>query len=137
MSYDSIDGSHPTNIGMNTIATMIIRAMAGREADAFLDCEDKQHEYKVAEEYTGGTRYICSRCGKSIHKSNLPATECPENQHEYEMYNQTGSYDYYKCKKCGKIKQEYAGGEMIQEQENNIINETEYVMLDSNITTQL
>lgn len=137
MAYDSIDGSHPTNTGMNTIATMIIRSMAEYEAGLFLDCENNQHEYKVAEEYTGGTRCVCSRCGKTIHKSNPPPAECPGNQHEYVMCNQTGSYDYYKCRKCGKIKQEYAGGEMIVKQENNITNETEYIMLDPNITTIL
>ena len=72
IAYDSIDGSHPTNVGMNTIATMFIRSIAGFDADQFLDCEDGQHEYNVVEEYTGGTRYICSRCGKTEHKSNLP-----------------------------------------------------------------
>lgn len=46
IAYDSIDGSHPTNIGMNTIATMIIRSIAGHEVEQFLDCEDGQHGYK-------------------------------------------------------------------------------------------
>lgn len=49
VAYDSIDGSHPTNAGMNTIATMVIRSMVGFDADQFLDCEDGQHEYKVVE----------------------------------------------------------------------------------------
>lgn len=38
MAYDSIDGSHPNNIGMSTIATMIIRSVAEFDADRFLDC---------------------------------------------------------------------------------------------------
>lgn len=110
MSYDSIDGSHPTNAGMNTIATMIIRSIVGFDADRFLDCEDGQHEYKVVEEYTGGTRYICSRCGKTEHKSNLPPADLT-NKHQEEVLS--------------------------VEQNTNISNENEYVMLDPNITTVL
>lgn len=110
MAYDSIDGSHPTNTGMNTIATMIIRSIVGFDADQFLDCEDGQHEYRVVEEYTGGTRYICSRCGKTDHRSNLVPAECPDNQHEEVL---------------------------TVEQEKNTNSETEYVMLESNITTAL
>ena len=108
MTYDSIDGSHPTNTGMNTIATMIIRSIVGFDADQFLDCEDGQHEYKVVEEYTGGTRYICSRCGKTEYESILPSVE-PTNKHQEEVLSV----------------------------ENNISNENEYVMLDPNITTIL
>lgn len=110
MSYDSIDGSHPTNAGMNTIATMIIRSIVGFDADQFLDCEDGRHEYKVVEEYTGGTRYICSRCGKTEHKGNLPPAELT-NKHQEEVLS------------VGQNK--------------NISDENEYVMLDPNITTVL
>lgn len=42
--YDSIDGFHPTDCGMETIARIVIREMAGQEADAFLDCTDRQQE---------------------------------------------------------------------------------------------
>lgn len=85
MAYDSIDGSHPNATGMNTIATMIVRSIAGTDADQFLDCEDGQHEYTVVEEYTGGTRYICSRCGKTNYKSSLSHIEYQEDQQEYVM----------------------------------------------------
>lgn len=137
MAYDSIDGSHPTQSGMNTIATLIIRSIVGSEADQFFDCEDNQHEYKVAEEYTDGTRYICSRCGKTIHKSSFPPIECSEDQHEYEMYGQDGHGDYFKCKKCGKEKFICSCEVLTVEQDKNSNNETEYVMLDPNITTVL
>lgn len=110
MAYDSIDGSHPTSTGMNTIAIMVIRSIIGFDADQFLDCEDGQHEYKVVEEYTGGTRYICSRCGKTEHKSNLPPAEITNN-HQEEM--------------------------LTVEQKKNISSENEYVMLDSDITAIL
>ena len=137
IAYDSIDGSHPTNVGMNTIATMVIRSIAGFDADQFLDCEDGQHAYKVVEEYTGGTRYICSRCGKTEHKSNLPPIECQEDQHEYEMCGQDGHGDYYRCRKCGKEKFVCPWEVLTVEQDKNINNENEYVMLDPNITTVL
>lgn len=137
VAYDSIDGSHPTNAGMNTIATMVIRSMVGFDADQFLDCEDGQHEYKVVEEYTGGTRYICSRCGKTEHKSNLPPIECQEDQHEYEMCGQDGHGDYYRCRKCGKEKFVCPWEVLTVGQDKNINNENEYVMLDPNITTVL
>lgn len=39
MPYDSIDGSHPNQAGMNAIATMVIRSIVGFDADKFLDCE--------------------------------------------------------------------------------------------------
>ena len=38
--YDSIDGSHPTRNGMNTIATEVIRSVVDSEGDMFLDCID-------------------------------------------------------------------------------------------------
>ena len=137
IAYDSTDGSHPTNVGMNTIATMVIRSIAGFDADQFLDCEDGQHEYKVVEEYTGGTRYICYRCGKTEHKSNLPPIECQEGQHEYEMCGQDGHGDYYRCRKCGKEKFVCPWEVLTVEKDKNINNENEYVMLDPNITTVL
>lgn len=137
MAYDSIDGSHPNNMGMSTIATMVIRSIAGFDVDQFLDCEDGQHEYKVVEEYTGGTRYICSRCGKTEHKSNLPPIECQEDQHEYEMCGQDGHGDYYRCRKCRKEKFVYLWEGLTVEENKNRSSENEYVMLEPNITTVL
>ena len=64
MPYDSIDGTHPTSKGMSTIATAVIREMTGEDADCFLDCQNNQHNFIVAEEYTGGTDYVCTKCGK-------------------------------------------------------------------------
>lgn len=36
-----------------------------------LKCENNQHEYEVVEVYTGGTRYVCQKCGKEKHTSTL------------------------------------------------------------------
>ena len=99
MAYDSIDGSHPTNTGMNTIATMMIRSIVGSDAGQFLDCED--------------------------------------GQHEYEMCGQDGHGDYYRCRKCGKEKFVYPRETLMVEQDKNANSESEYVMLDPNITTVL
>lgn len=110
--YDSVDGSHPTAIGMNTIATMMIRSMIGLEADRFLDCENGQHDYKVVEEYTGCTRYVCLHCGKIMHKNTLS----PDSSHNSQ------------CK----------DGLTVDEANNrNNENETEYVMLNPETTAAL
>lgn len=68
--YDSVDGSHPNAAGMNTIATMIIRELAGDEVFPFLDCQDGGHDYRIVEEYTGGRKYVCKKCGR-IHYTNI------------------------------------------------------------------
>ena len=143
--YDTIDGTHPNESGMNTIATLVLREMADEQGKDLLDCEKEQHDFVAVEEYTGGTRYICSRCGKTIHKSIFPSVACTDEQHEYEMFDQTGSYDYYKCKKCGKIKQECAWGEMLMNQEKDIVQnvdnneelKVEYVCASPDITRVL
>lgn len=139
--YDTVDGTHPNESGMNTIATLVLREMADEQGKSLLDCEKEQHDFVAVEEYTGGTRYVCSQCGKTIHKSNFPFVDCIDEQHEYEMYDQTGSYNYYKCKKCGKIKQECAWGEVLMNQEdimqsadNNEKNKLEYVYAPPDIT---
>ena len=137
MAYDSVDGSHPTKDGMNTIATLIIRSIAGSEADQFLDCADEQHDYKVAEEYTGGTIYVCSHCGKMLNKINLPPIKCPEYHHDYEVCKQDGHSPYFKCRKCGDIKYISPMEGSTVENDTKSNNETEYVMFDPNITTIL
>ena len=40
VSYDTMDGSHPTCRGMDAIAIAIIRTMGGTEVKQFIDCED-------------------------------------------------------------------------------------------------
>ena len=69
--YDTLDGTHPTKSGMDTIARLIIRSVFGVSVDTYLDCADNNHEYIFAEEYTGGTKYVCRKCGKENHISAL------------------------------------------------------------------
>lgn len=65
--YDAIDGTHPTAGGMNTLATLILRSMCDDEGAIFLDC-DGGHNFVVAEDYTGGTKYVCKNCCKVKHE---------------------------------------------------------------------
>ena len=64
VSYDSIDGSHPTSQGMNTLATLIIRSMADEQGRTFLNCEENEHDYIEIDEFTGNPRYVCRKRGK-------------------------------------------------------------------------
>jgi len=42
IAYDSIDGSHPTKAGMDTIATGIIQEIIGVDVNKFMDYKEKQ-----------------------------------------------------------------------------------------------
>ena len=54
--FDSLDGTHPTAAGMDTLAMLMIRQMADEAGGALLDCE-LEHEIH---------RSICRRCGKPM-----------------------------------------------------------------------
>ena len=69
--YDAVDGTHPTATGMNTLATLVLRGMCDSKGTAFLDCEG-EHDFITAEEYTGGSRKVCRKCGLEQHCSLLP-----------------------------------------------------------------
>ena len=56
----------------------------GNGDDMFQDCENDQYNYKIAEEYTGATKYVCKRCGKIKYESILSSIEHPENANESE-----------------------------------------------------
>lgn len=75
-----------------------------------LDLYDAKHEFVVADEYTGGTKYVCKKCGKVKHESNLPYSEITID-HKKEVFT--------------------------VQQDKNICSENEYVMLDPDITTVL
>lgn len=67
IAYDSIDGSHPTSDGMNTLATLMIRSMSDEQGGKFLNCEENEHDYIVIDEFTGNPQYVCRKCGKYKH----------------------------------------------------------------------
>lgn len=83
MPYDALDGSHPNQQGMATIAREVIRSIAGNDVSRFLDCDTDTHNYVVSEEYTGGTKFTCTKCCKVIHRDTLcdvPNTVSSEKQ---------------------------------------------------------
>ncbi len=57
--YDSIDGSHPNADGMNTLATLMIREIGGKEVERFMDFENENNVEKVEMNF-------CSHCGNAI-----------------------------------------------------------------------
>lgn len=69
--YETMDGTHPTESGMCTLATLMLRSMCGKEGAAFLDCASSEHEFVSAEEYTGGIKYACQKCGLVDHRNML------------------------------------------------------------------
>ncbi len=71
LPYDTIDGSHPTEAGMNTLATLMLHSLCDQEGLSFLECSCAEHEFITAEEYTGGTQYVCRKCGKVVHRNML------------------------------------------------------------------
>lgn len=54
--YDTLDGTHPTKKGMDTLAMLMVRQIADEAGGALLDCELKH-------EVVNG---ICRRCGKPM-----------------------------------------------------------------------
>lgn len=69
--YASIDGSHPTAEGMGTLASLVLHGLCDREGVSFLECDYSEHEFITAEEYTGGTKFACRKCGLVDHHNML------------------------------------------------------------------
>lgn len=72
--YDSIDGSHPNADGMNTLATLMIREIGGKEVNRFLDCDNEHHQfsfmtYDYDPNYYGGY-HVCEKCGKKNYEND-------------------------------------------------------------------
>lgn len=83
--YDSIDGSHPNVNGMNTLATLMIRSIGGKDVEPFLDCENDQHDFKWIERHADySKKYVCQKCGKI----KLEKPSCPEDKRDSESCSQ-------------------------------------------------
>lgn len=67
--YDSIDGSHPNADGMNTLATLIIREIGGKEIKQFMDFENEIDIEKFKSIH-------CPHCGKEIKSSGSFCSYC-------------------------------------------------------------
>jgi hypothetical protein len=57
--FDTLDGTHPTAKGMDTLAMLMVRQMADGEGGALLDCETKHVPHNG----------VCRRCGKPMPES--------------------------------------------------------------------
>ena len=62
--YDTVDGTHPTASGMDTLAMLVARQMADGEGAALLDCE-QEHDMVDG---------VCHRCGRHAEPS-VPVEE--------------------------------------------------------------
>lgn len=82
--YDSIDGSHPNVNGMNTLATLMIRSIGGKDVEPFLDCKNDQHDYKCIAQNTDSKKYVCQKCGKI----KLEQPSCHEDKRDSESCSQ-------------------------------------------------
>lgn len=83
--YDSIDGSHPNVNGMNTLATLMIRSIGGKDVEPFLDCKNDQHDFKWIERHADySKKYVCQKCGKI----KLEQPSCHEDKRDSESCSQ-------------------------------------------------
>lgn len=62
LHYDSVDGTHPTDRGMDTLAALMIRK-ADPVAAEFLNCRNGIHENVEMRNQNGSYRYVCQKCG--------------------------------------------------------------------------
>ena len=70
--FDTLDGTHPTAKGMDTLAMLMIRQMADEKGGNLLDCE-LEHDI---------LRDICRRCGKPlpVPKENVLKLRLPDGR---------------------------------------------------------
>lgn len=60
VSYDTVDSTHPSKQGMDTLAALVVRQMADAEGAALLDCEQCRDV----------VRDVCQQCGKRFRTEN-------------------------------------------------------------------
>ena len=75
LPYNTFDGVHPAEAGMDTLACLVLHGMCNQEGLRFMECEFSQHEFVTALEYTGGTQYVCRKCGRVDHYNMLNPAE--------------------------------------------------------------
>ncbi len=104
--YDSVDGTHPNFDGMNTLATMMIREIGGKEVEPFLDCAQNQHEFEIAEQYCDAVKYVCKKCGKSKIESARQCGNVDKDGADAQRYCAQCGHVIHKnarfCTNCGK-----------------------------------
>lgn len=64
LPFDSMDGIHPTQMGMDTLGMLIVRCAAGETGGAFMDCPGGRHDNLELPPNEAGYRFVCRRCGR-------------------------------------------------------------------------
>lgn len=65
LPHATVEGFHPTAVGMETLATVALRILLGENA-AVLDCPDGQHRFTAIDRCGGRTEYVCKYCAKRM-----------------------------------------------------------------------
>lgn len=94
--YDSIDGSHPNADGMNTLATLMIRSIGGKDVEPFLDCKNDQHDYKCIAQNADSKKYVCQKCGRIEYEPINSKLFCSKCRSLVSIRNKF-------CSKCGIV----------------------------------
>lgn len=129
--YDSIDGTHPNSDGMNTLASLMIKEMRGKEINRYMDGKDKkdveiiEHNFcpYCGKEVNSGSNF-CIYCGKALN-TDSELDICP-NCNQRTLKHTPGS-DY--CINCNF--------EVLSYSEEIYDSTYKYVRLPSNITRVL
>lgn len=66
----------------------MLREMLDEAGTAFWDCSREEHDFTLADEFTGGTKYVCKKCGKIKTVSTLPEEkrQTPDNKTNESEY---------------------------------------------------
>lgn len=127
--YDSIDGSHPNADGMNTLATLMIREIGGKEVKKFIDIENEKVENNFCL-YCGkvikSESNFCPYCGKPFN-GNPEFDICLNCNQRTLKHSASSNY----CTNCGFEALFYNDNPYIYD------SNAEYVCLPSDITRLL
>ena len=77
---DTIDGPHPNEKGMCTLATLMIRETADEKGVSFISCNEDEHDMIETDVYTGGSSYVCKRCGFMKEVTTITFDEAMESK---------------------------------------------------------
>lgn len=80
LSNDTIDGSHPNEKGMSTLAALMIRESTDKEGISFITCKEDEHDMVESNVYTGGATHVCKKCGHIQETTTITFDEAMESK---------------------------------------------------------